>query len=94
MSALPRTKTADTMPHSEPPGVLPRELVDLPPTLTVERVAKLLGVGRNAAYEAVASGQLPALRVGRRWVVPTIPFLRLLGVSVASETALKTEGGR
>jgi excisionase family DNA binding protein len=74
--------------------VLPRDLVDLPPTLPVERVAKLLGVGRNAAYEAVASGQLPALRVGRRWVVPTVPFLRLLGVSVASEAALKTEGRR
>jgi excisionase family DNA binding protein len=94
MSALPRMKTADTMPHSEPPGALPRELVDLPPTLTVERVAKLLGVGRNAAYEAVASGQLPALRVGRRWVVPTVPFLRLLGVSVTSEVVVAAEGRR
>ncbi|MGH8906199.1 MAG: helix-turn-helix domain-containing protein [Egibacteraceae bacterium] len=74
--------------------MLLRELVDLPPTLTVEQAAKLLGVERNAAYEAVASGELPALRIGRRWVVLTVPFLRLLGVPVASEAALATGGRR
>jgi excisionase family DNA binding protein len=81
-----------------PPGdslkVLPRELVDLPPTLTVEQVAKLLRIGRNVAYEAVGSGQLPALRIGRRWVVPTVPLLQLLGVTVVSEVALASGGRR
>jgi excisionase family DNA binding protein len=65
------------------PGVgadMPRALVDLPPTLTVEEAARLLRIGRTQAYEAVASGELPAMRIGRRWVVPTMRLLRLLGV--------------
>ncbi|MGH8908146.1 MAG: helix-turn-helix domain-containing protein [Egibacteraceae bacterium] len=60
--------------------VVPRELMDLPPTLTVEEAARLCRIGRNAAYEAVASGELPAIRFGRRWIVPTMRLLRLLGV--------------
>ncbi|MGH8908854.1 MAG: helix-turn-helix domain-containing protein [Egibacteraceae bacterium] len=48
-----------------------RELRDLPAALTVEQTARILGIGRNQAYEAVAAGNLPAIRIGRRWVVPT-----------------------
>jgi excisionase family DNA binding protein len=36
-----------------------------PQILTVAETAKLLRKGRNAIYEAVASGELPALRIGR-----------------------------
>jgi excisionase family DNA binding protein len=54
--------------------------LNLPPTLTVEQAAKLLGVGRNQTYEAAAKGELPAMRIGRRWVIPTLRLLRLLGV--------------
>jgi excisionase family DNA binding protein len=60
--------------------VVPRELLDLPATLTVEEAARLLRIGRNQAYQAVASGELPAKRIGRRWVIPTVRLLRLLGV--------------
>ena len=67
-------------------ALMPRELLDLPPTLTVEHAARLCGIGRNAAYEAVASGELPGMRIGRRWVVPTMRLLRLLGVGVDEET--------
>jgi hypothetical protein len=74
--------------------VLPRELVDLPPTLTVEHAGRLCGIGRNAAYEAVAVGELPGVRIGRRWVVPTVPLLRLLGVAVADEVRLERGGRR
>ena len=69
--------------------VLPRELLDLPPALSVEQVARLLRIGRNAAYEAVATGELPALRIGHRWVIPTVPILRLLGVEVGEDVTLK-----
>jgi excisionase family DNA binding protein len=49
-------------------------------TLTVPEAARVLGIGRSAAYEAVRTGQLPSIRVGRRVIVP-IPALaaRLLG---------------
>ena len=51
------------------------------PTITVERMAKLLGLSRGSAYQAVRAGELPAIRVGRRWVVPTAAVLTILGVA-------------
>lgn len=56
------------------------ELHSLPPTLTVERAAKVLGIGRSSAYEGVRSGEIPSIRVGRRVLVPTVRLLSLLGV--------------
>jgi len=39
-------------------------------TLTVKEAAKLLGIGRNLAYEMARRGELPALRFGRRILIP------------------------
>ncbi len=47
-------------------------------TYKVEEAAKILGIGRNLAYELVRSGQIPSLRLGRRIVVPKGVFDRLL----------------
>ena len=38
--------------------------------LTAPEVAELLGISRGLAYELVARRELPALRLGRRLVVP------------------------
>jgi excisionase family DNA binding protein len=38
--------------------------------LTVTEVAAALGISRAHAYELVARGELPSLRLGRRIVVP------------------------
>jgi excisionase family DNA binding protein len=57
------------------------ELSELPPTISVAQAAELLGVSRSAAYRAVAAGQLPAPRLGRRIHIPTAPLLAMLGVS-------------
>jgi excisionase family DNA binding protein len=35
-----------------------------------EDVAKALGRGRNQTYEDIASGNIPAMRFGRRWFIP------------------------
>jgi excisionase family DNA binding protein len=43
-------------------------------TITVSEAAKLLGIGRTAAYEAARRGELPTRRLGRRLVVP-VPWL-------------------
>jgi excisionase family DNA binding protein len=43
----------------------------LPPTISVEHAAELLGVSRSAAYRAAKAGQLVTFRVGRRLLVPT-----------------------
>ena len=52
-------------------------LDDAPDFLTVEEVAQMLRLGRSAAYEAVARGELPAVRFGRRLRVPRHALLRL-----------------
>ena len=39
-------------------------------TLTVDEAAKVLGIGRNKAYEAIQTGEIPSLRFGGRIVVP------------------------
>jgi excisionase family DNA binding protein len=56
-------------------------VTELPPTISVEHAAKLLGVSRSAAYRAVTAGQLPNLRLGRRIYIPTARLLAMLGVS-------------
>jgi excisionase family DNA binding protein len=40
-------------------------------TLTVTEAAERLGISRSSAYEAVRSGVIPSLRLGRRLLVPT-----------------------
>jgi len=39
---------------------------------------KRLGLRRNATYEAIARGEIPVLRFGRRIVVPRAALDRLL----------------
>ena len=56
------------------------EMAELPPTISVEHAAKLLGVSRSAAYRAAASGQLPTITFGRRLLVPTSRLLEMLGL--------------
>lgn len=54
-------------------------------TLTIEEVAALLGISRNSAYQAVASGQIPVLRLGRRLLIPRAALERLLADTKASQ---------
>lgn len=63
-------------------GVIP-----LPPELEgklvvdVPLAGKCIGIGRDAAYRAVAAGEIPSLKIGRRVVVPVAKLLEMLGVS-------------
>lgn len=61
----------------------PTSLSALPPTISVEHAAKLLGIGRNTAYDAVKRGEIPSLRLGRRLVVPVGKLMELLGERAA-----------
>lgn len=63
MSANPTTRTERPAP-SRAAGRRRRA------TMTVTEAAEVLGVSRSTAYELVRSGDLPALRLGRRIVVP------------------------
>ncbi len=47
-------------------------------TMTVDEAAKQLGIGRNQAYEAAKNGQIPCMRIGRRFLILRQPLQRLL----------------
>lgn len=40
-------------------------------TMSVTQVARVLGISRTSAYECVRTGELPALKLGGRIVIPT-----------------------
>jgi excisionase family DNA binding protein len=70
-------------------------------TLTVDEAAEILGIGRNSAYEAVRRGEIPAIRLGRRLVVPrhaleqllrhTVPDTQQVAQNGQPETVVKRE---
>lgn len=47
-------------------------------TMTVEECAQLLGIGRQLAYSKANSGELPAIRVGRRLLISRAALQRML----------------
>lgn len=53
-------------------------------TVSVELAGKAFGIGRNAAYAACASGEIPCLRIGGRITVPTAPIRKMLGLEEAA----------
>jgi len=56
-------------------------------TFTVDEAAKILGIGRSKAYEAIQSGEIPSLRFGKRIVVPRQSIDRIL-MSACQENKL------
>jgi hypothetical protein len=53
-------------------------------TTSVPEAGKLLGIGRNAAYEAARRADIPTIKIGKRVVVPTALLKRMLGLEPAA----------
>ncbi|RUU87741.1 DNA-binding protein [Mesorhizobium sp. M7A.F.Ca.MR.176.00.0.0] len=51
-------------------------------TLTIAEAAKVLGIGRNAAYEAAHRGDLQVIKIGKRLLVSTAWIERTLAGEV------------
>jgi excisionase family DNA binding protein len=47
-------------------------------TFTVEEVAEICKISRWLAYEAAKNGTLPALRIGRRYIISRAALERFL----------------
>lgn len=45
---------------------------------TVPEAGALVGLGKQAAYEAAKNGSLPTVKFGRRIVVPKVALQRML----------------
>lgn len=54
----------------------PTSVNDLPPVeiYTVNQVAARLGISVGLTYEMVKEGEIPAKRLGRRWIIPRARF--------------------
>lgn len=58
------------------------------PTISVPEAGRLLGLGsRTAAYAAVERGEIPVIRLGRRFRVPTVKILAQLGLHQSAPEA-------
>ncbi len=47
-----------------------KDYLDLPLSLTVEEVARVLGISRASAYNLVHRDDFPTVSIGRRLVIP------------------------
>lgn len=47
-------------------------------TLSIEEAAKVLGIGRTLAYAAAKNGQIPALQIGGRTLIPKAALQKML----------------
>jgi hypothetical protein len=52
-------------------------------TVPVELAGRALGLSRGSAYQAVRAGQIPNFKIGQRFVVPTAPLRKMLGLDEA-----------
>jgi excisionase family DNA binding protein len=87
-SSWPPAPDPGDRPQSHPP-TSPRDLADLvdsspsvlrllPEVLTAREAAAILRIGRNQLYQAVARGELDAIRIGRSIRIPKRALLALL----------------
>jgi excisionase family DNA binding protein len=53
-------------------------------TYSIEEVARLLGIGRNQAYEAAKRGDFPVIKVGKRLLAPKPALDRMLMLNTES----------
>jgi hypothetical protein len=70
-------------------GMTLAEAAALPTVLDLATAARLLGIGRTAAYQMVGAGTLPVpvLRLGTLIRIPTAPLLQLLGLPFPGDGA-------
>ena len=49
-------------------------------TVPVVTAGKAFGLGRNASYTAVKTGQIPSFKFGGKLTCPTAPLRKMLGI--------------
>jgi excisionase family DNA binding protein len=65
---------------ARPPKRTAAELLSKP-TITVPETSEVLGLSRNATYEAVRRGDIQSVKIGTKVIrIPTAPLRRLLGM--------------
>lgn len=65
-----RTRRVDPNPPTDPDHTADVVPITGRAVYTVEEVAHLLSLSRGSTYTLVRTGQIPALKLGGRWVIP------------------------
>ena len=63
-------------------------------TYSVPEAAKVLGIGRSAAYEGIRTGEIPAIRIGKRILVPVAALQKLLAKGEQERDSVVNVPGR
>lgn len=84
------TSTPDSGVHDNPYRTLqaPEERL----VYTVAEAGEMLGISRAFAYELVARGELPVIRLGRRLLVPKVGLLALVGQTGPEASPVSHQG--
>jgi len=64
------------------------DLDQLPLLLTVEEAAKVMRISRTGAYNAVAEGAVPVIRIGRAIRIPRDRLAEVLGLTLSVSAML------
>ena len=82
MSKAPKAPKAPRKPKSQKPK--PKYRDRGPHGLSVPEAGAMIGLGRNASYEAAKDGRIPVLKIGALKIVKRAEWLRLIGVTDAA----------
>jgi hypothetical protein len=52
--------------------------------LSIPAAGKLVGLGKNASYDAARAGQIPVLEFGKQKIVPRLEWLKKIGATDAA----------
>jgi hypothetical protein len=47
--------------------------------LTVPEAGAMIGLGKNASYQAARNGQIPVMKFNGTYIVPKLQWLRMIG---------------
>ncbi len=54
-------------------------------TLTVKETQIILGLSRSLVYQAIETGEIPSVRIGKRILIPKAALYRLLEATVSKK---------
>ena len=57
-------------------------------TFSVQEAGQMLGLCRNSMYQGIAAGEIPCIKIGKRFLIPRDALLKMLG-----EARLTKKGG-
>jgi hypothetical protein len=69
-------------PRSQKPKPKPRDRGKF--GLSIPQAGAMLGLGKNAAYDAARAGQIPVLKFGKQRIVPRLLWLKQIGADDAA----------